>query len=276
MGEPQISDLTLCVLSGGSSGNCLYLGTRATGLLVDAGLSAKETMARLETIAVAPETINGICLTHEHADHIAGLRPLHNRHNLPLYANAGTIEAVRTDPALRDLAWQVFESGSPFEIGDISIEAFSIPHDAADPVGFVFQAAGLKAVVAMDVGMPTELLRRRLRGANVMVIEANHDLRMLEDANRPWYLKQRIKGRQGHLSNQAAADLLAETAGPELTDVFLTHLSPECNTVEAALSAAKEGLAHAGCSNVRVHPTFPDRPSKVCVITPADATPPHA
>lgn len=261
-----MSGLTVCVLASGSAGNCLFLGTATTRLLVDAGLSGRETAARLARLDVAPDTLQGICLTHEHADHIAGLRPLHGRHRVPLFANSGTVEAVRTDPSLRELAWQVFENGSPFAIGDIRLEAFSIPHDAADPVGYVIEAGGARVAIALDLGVPTALVRRRLRDCRALVLESNHDAQLLEESDRPWSLKQRILGRQGHLSNQAAADLLAEVAGPALTDVFLGHLSPECNRPDLALAAARDGLRRAGFPDVRVHPTFPDQASDVVIL----------
>lgn len=258
-----MSDLTICMLASGSSGNCLYISTRNTRILVDAGLSARETAARLSHLNITPDTIHGICLTHEHSDHITGLKPLHNRYRIPLFANAGTAEAIRTDPSFREIAWQIFENGSAFFIGDMRIEAFSIPHDAADPVGYVIETQNTKVAVAMDMGMPTELIRTRLRGCRVLLLESNHDEDMLNNADRPWSLKQRIKGRQGHLSNQALSGLLADVAGNDLTDVFLCHLSAECNRPDLALAAARAGLSRAGCSDVRTHLTFPDKPGLI-------------
>lgn len=265
-----MSGLAICVLASGSAGNSIYLATDSTQLLVDAGLSGRETTARLSSLGTTKKSLKGICLTHEHSDHITGLKPLQNLHHAPIFANAGTAEAVRADPNLRRLEWQIFENGSPFHIGNIRVEAFSVPHDAADPVGYVFEAGGIRVAVALDFGLPTTLIKRRLRECRALVLESNHDTGMLGESDRPWSLKQRILGRQGHLSNQTAAELLAEVAGPSLTDVFLGHLSQECNRPDIALAAANDSLKNAGFSQVRVHPTFPDQISEIVLLRPSE------
>jgi phosphoribosyl 1,2-cyclic phosphodiesterase len=255
--------LRVCVLGSGSRGNCTYIGSGTTSILVDAGLSARETVKRLEQIGKAPEDIRAVCVSHEHSDHVAGLRVLHTRHGIPLYANAGTVEGVGRDLRMRELPWQVFTNGSPFGIGDMTIEPFSVPHDAYDPVGFVIDAGGVRIGVVTDMGIPTTLVRERLKRCRVVVVEANHDERMLKEAKRPWHLKQRIMGRQGHLSNETAAGMLADIAGPDLDQVFLAHISDECNEEGLAVQTTESELAKTGCNHVKVRATFADRVSEV-------------
>lgn len=255
--------LRVCILASGSSGNCTYVGSPATGILIDAGLSGRETKRRLEQIDVDLDALSGICLSHEHGDHVAGVRVLHNRHGLPLFANRGTIDGLAKDPRLTALPWNVFETGSPFQIGDLLIEPFSVPHDAYDPVGFVVSGAGAKVGVVTDMGIATALIRQRLRDCDAVVVESNHDERMLEEAERPWSLKQRIKGRQGHLSNQHAVEMLTAIAGPRLRHVFLAHISEDCNERELAMRLTMSTLGEAGHKHIRVSCTFPDRISDV-------------
>jgi len=255
--------LRVCILGSGSSGNCTYIGSDSTGVLIDAGLSGKETENRLGQIGVQVSQVQGICLSHEHNDHTSGLRVLHRRHGIPIYANGGTLEAMRRDAKFAELEWRVFTTGSPFEVGVLRIEPFSVPHDAYEPVGFVVIFGDDRVGIVTDMGVATTLVRERLRRCQVVIIEANHDEEMLMGAERPWYLKQRIMGRQGHLSNQLAAEVVAEIAGPELQCVFLAHLSKDCNRQELAVKTAREMLIEAGHSHVAVSCAFPDRVSDV-------------
>lgn len=255
--------LTVCVLASGSAGNSLYAAAGSTAVLIDAGLSGRELARRLHQIGADPKTIRAVCLTHEHGDHTTGLGVLHRRWGARLYANAGTIEAMERNPDLGGLEWNVFTTGSPFEIGDLRVEPFSVPHDAYDPVGFVLVAGGVRAGIVTDMGMATELIRQRLRACRVLVVEANHDEQMVTDADRPWALKQRILGPQGHLSNRRAAELLVEVAGPDLEAVFLAHLSVDCNRPELARAVVADALRTAGHERVRVWLSSPDDVSEV-------------
>lgn len=255
--------ITLCILGSGSAGNCILFGSAATRMLIDAGLSGRETVRRLEVIGVDPATLQAVCVTHEHGDHIAGLRALRTRFGLELYANSGTIDSIRTDDSARDLKWRVFATGFPFDIGDIRVEPFSVPHDACEPVGFILSAGGIRAGIVTDIGVVTHLVRERLRQCEVLVLESNHDEQLLRASPRPWQLKQRIAGRQGHLSNQTAADLIVEVAGERLTDVFLAHISAECNQPELALKTIRTVLCDKGLSRIRLRLTYPDRVSDV-------------
>ncbi len=258
--------LRVCVLASGSSGNCIYVGSEETGILIDAGVSGKATAERLGEIGVTPESLAAICLTHEHDDHKASLHVLHRRYDVGLYANSGTIDALGHNPKLSGLPWNIFTTGQPFEIGDLVLEPFRVPHDSYDPVGFVVRCGEARIGVATDMGMATELVRQRLRNCGALVLEANHDEAMLQASGRPWALKQRIAGRQGHLSNTKAADLIVEVAGSTLQTVFLAHLSRDCNTQALALSTVQKILGREGMSHVDVKMTHASRISDLAVV----------
>jgi phosphoribosyl 1,2-cyclic phosphodiesterase len=253
--------LKLCVLASGSSGNCTFIGTEKTRILIDAGLSARRTVERLAEIGERIEDISAICVSHEHGDHIAGIRVLQKNHGIPVYANAGTFEVIGGD-----IKGARFTTGSPFSVGDFSIHPFPIPHDANDHVGFIFSAGSLKIGVATDIGMVTNALRERLRKCHVVVIEANHDETLLHEADRPWSLKQRIRGNQGHLSNRAAAALMAEIAGEGLEHLFLAHLSSDCNSPHHARTTFETVLAEAGHTHVKVRLTGAEGVSEQLIL----------
>jgi len=258
--------LKLCVLASGSSGNCIYVASETTHILVDAGLSCRETTRRLAQVGLESSRLQAICLTHEHADHCSGLPVLQRRLDLPLYANTGTIEAVEQDSRLGGLPWNVFATGSPFEIGDLRIEPFSVPHDSYDPVGFAVLSGCVRAGIVTDMGVATGAVRERLRECHLLVIESNHDEDLLKEAERPWSLKQRIMGRQGHLSNAQAGELIAEIAGPRLKTVFLAHLSSACNSPDLALDTVRRALEANGHDQIGVKLTYQDRASEVIEI----------
>ena len=255
--------LRICVLASGSSGNCTLVSSADTAILIDAGLSGRETERRLALAGASLAGIQAILLSHEHGDHTAGIGVLHRRHGIPVYANSGTIDALSRDPQQRQLAWQIFETGSPFVVGSLRIEPFAVPHDAYEPVGFVVSHGDVRVGVVTDMGMVTHLIRERLRPCRAVVVESNHDERLLQEADRPWSLKQRIRGRQGHLSNAGAAELVAEIAGPSLRQVYLAHLSEDCNREELALKTARQRLDAGGHRHVRISVCFPDRISDI-------------
>ncbi len=244
--------LTLSVLASSSAANCIFVASETTAILVDAGLSLRRLEERLAALGQGVEKLQGICLSHEHADHISGVPVLCRRHGIPVYANAGTIEGARRAWKDFEPAWRVFETGTTFTIGDLSIESFAVPHDAYDPVGFVIGSGIARVGIATDMGMPTTLIRERLRGCQGIVVESNHDERMLRDSERPWALKQRILGRQGHLSNRHAAEMVAEIAGPGLRCVVLAHVSSECNEPHVAVGEMRESLKARGCTDVQI------------------------
>ena len=259
--------LRICVLASGSSGNCTFVTSDKTSFLVDAGLSARETGARLCGVGMDLSTVSAICVTHEHSDHRGSLRAVHRKTGAALYANAPTIQALEKDPKLHSLPWNVFTTGQPFTINDIKVEPFSVPHDSYDPVGFIVSSDGATAGIVTDMGMATGLIRERLKTCSVLVLESNHDEEMLRESKRPWPLKQRILGRQGHFSNRQTAEMLQEISGPQLQSVLLAHLSSDCNDPALALRTAQAALKECGQSHVVVRLTYPDRPSHMVSAT---------
>ncbi len=255
--------LKVCVLASGSSGNCIYVGGDSTGILIDAGISGKATMSRLLAAGIDPSRIEAVCVTHEHEDHKASLAVLHRRMGVKLFANAGTIDALERCSKTAGLAWQMFTTGHPFVIGTLCIEPFRVPHDSYDPVGFVVSEGGKRIGIVTDLGIPTELVRQRLKHCNVIVLEANHDEDMLRDCTRPWAVKQRIAGRQGHLSNLKAGELLCDVASERLHTVFLAHLSRDCNRPALATYCVEEALRRRGLVSIRLCMTYPDRASEL-------------
>jgi len=255
--------MKFCVLASGSSGNCIFVGSQRTGILVDAGLSARETARRLELIGIPVSAVSAICLTHEHGDHVAGLFTLHQRYGIRLYANSGTVSALGRDPKMQRLAWQVFSTGSRFQIGDLTLDPFPVSHDAYEPVGFIVSCGSSMVGIVTDIGAPTHLVRELLRPCRALIIESNHDENLLAGAKRPWTLKQRIAGRQGHLSNRHAAEMITEIASKALSHVFLCHLSADCNRPELALKEMTGLLGKRGLTHVRVNLTFADKNSEI-------------
>lgn len=258
--------LKVCILASGSSGNCTYIASEETAILVDAGLSYKETARRLESLGADISDIGAVCITHEHDDHTACLGILRRRLKVNMYANTGTIEALQQAGKLQDLPWNVFTTGTQFEIGDMKIQPFSVPHDSYDPVGFIVSSNDSRAGIVTDMGTATGLIRERLRDCRTVIIEANHDEQLLRDAARPWSLKQRIASRQGHLSNKQAGQLLIDIMGPELKVVFLAHLSSECNRPELVVKMARKVLDDGGHGDVEVKLTYQDRVSDLVVV----------
>ena len=232
-------------LGSGSSGNSTLVTFGKRHLLVDAGLSARELALRLAGVGVAPTELAAIVLSHEHHDHARGLERFAVKYRIPVFTAPETLAALNLAP--RHLAaWHPFEPGIPFDAFGVKIDPFSIPHDAANPVGFVLTAEGVRVGIVTDLGHATTLVVERLRGCHVLLIEANHDDGMLARGPYPWALKQRIGGRLGHLSNDEAATLLATVADDDCQAVILAHLSESNNTAGLARKAVAAALAAAG------------------------------
>ena len=232
--------LSLTVLGSGSAGNCSLIATSQCRLLVDAGFSARQIVQRLESIGVRPQTLDAVLITHEHGDHVAGLEIFCRRFGIPVYANSLTAEILRRGSLAAFSGWNLFQTGGAFSVKDIEIQSFYVPHDAVDPAAFVFTGHDGSIGVLTDLGYAPKLALERIRHVHTLVIETNHDERMLqEDPKRPWSVKQRILSRHGHLSNESAAKLVAAIAGHELRRVVLGHLSRDCNRPDIALETMR-------------------------------------
>lgn len=252
--------VALTILGSGSGGNCAYVETDHARLLVDAGFSLRQIRKRLELIGRVPENLSGVLVTHEHSDHVQGLVLLARKLNIPVYCNRATQEAIAYQ-AQTELPCRLFATGGSFEIGDVTVETFSIPHDAQDPVGFMLRTNSGNIGFLTDLGHATKLVLERTRGANVLVLEANHDEQMLKNCpHRPWSLKQRIMSRHGHLSNEAAAAAAEEVMSDALRHLYLGHLSRECNTPELAGHVMRGRLAALGATHVSMQVTSQDVP----------------
>jgi phosphoribosyl 1,2-cyclic phosphodiesterase len=258
--------LKICVLASGSSGNCTLIQSDSCRILVDAGLSARETGRRLAQVGLAIEDIDAILIGHEHGDHIRGLDVLARKHKRPVYMNRATAEAVNR-PAGASWDVRIFTTSQSWTTGDLTVTPFPVFHDAQEPVGFSIRWEETIVVIATDLGMPTAVVKDKIRSARVVVMEANHDPALLMAGDRPWALKQRIRGTQGHLANDDAADLIALETGEELSDVFLAHLSRDCNRPDLVLKAVKGRLEKKGRAHVRVWLTYHDRISEMVEVS---------
>ena len=244
--------VNLTILGSGSAGNCAYLETGEARVLVDAGFSPRQIRLRLASIGRALENLAAILITHEHSDHVQGLAGLAVKLRIPVYCNRATKDEIEFRLQAR-LDCRLFTTGASFEIGDILVDTFSVPHDAQDPVGFLLRTAAGNIGFVTDLGHVTKLVIERTRAANVLVLEANHDVKMLQDCiRRPWSLKQRILGRHGHLSNEAAADMAQAVMSAGLRHLYLAHLSRECNKPELARRVVGERLQQIGATHVQL------------------------
>lgn len=229
--------LSISVLASGSKGNSIYLESHGRALVIDAGLSARELMRRMALAGADPGKVEGILVSHEHSDHNRGVRALARRLRVPVLATSGTLD--RTELA-DDITCRVIRSGESSGLGPFSVLPFTLPHDAAEPVGFIIESDGIRVGLATDLGYCTALVAERLSGADAIIIESNHDLKMLLDGPYPWFLKQRVKSRMGHLSNASSAAVLADLTHPDLQHVILAHLSEVNNDPDLAGRTARE------------------------------------
>jgi phosphoribosyl 1,2-cyclic phosphodiesterase len=243
-----IMAVSVTVLASGSKGNCTLVSSSATRLLIDAGLSCRELLRRLLLCGHDARGIDAVLITHEHSDHVAGLRVLARRLKIPVYITASTYQEYQR--CARDAAGhkvqldrrEVFNSGSSFQVGDITVTPFTIPHDAVDPVGFTFRSDGIKIGICTDLGYMPASVRNHLRGCHVLMIESNHDLELLRGGPYPWSVKQRVMSTTGHLSNDALADFLTTDYDGGAEFLILAHLSEQNNHPEIARMTAERAL----------------------------------
>ena len=242
--------MILRTLASGSSGNCILLSHGEGHILVDAGISCRRMVAALRSCGVEPEELLGVCITHEHSDHIAGLATFTRHYGLPVYTSPGTARQLCYRMAgLEDLL-RPMEPGSGAEAGPFVLGSFPTSHDAAEPMGFTFSAGGRKAAVVTDLGYVSDDVLDGVLGAQAVVCESNHDEEWLRSGPYPYYLKARILGDKGHLSNEAGAALALQCAQAGAKTVVLAHLSAENNTPARALETARRVLSAGGFGDI--------------------------
>ena len=232
--------IKVCILASSSSGNCALVATGRTRVLVDAGLSKRETFQRLAAIGEAPESIDAILITHEHSDHVSGLITLARSLDIPVYLSNLTAPAIAWGEFQPKI--ELFQSGSSFTVGDIDVSSFTIPHDAIDPVGFCLRSEGIKIGIATDLGYVTDSIRFHLRQTDLLLLESNHDLEMLKVGPYPWSVKQRVMGRKGHLSNDVAGEFIKRDLDTTTSTLVLGHLSENNNHPEIVRLVASQAL----------------------------------
>ena len=233
----------LTTLASGSSGNSSLIGdSEGNNILVDCGISCKRIIESVEKLSDSADSIKGIFITHEHTDHIGGLMMLMKKYKIPVFASLGTLSEITRckgfDSSYKKLMYKV-EANRPFRFNDFTVNCFNIPHDAAEPLGFSFEKYDIKLSVCTDFGMITDEIEEGLRGSKAMVIEANHDERMLEAGKYPFRLKRRILGDRGHISNENSGKLITKLWNEDVNHIFLSHLSDENNMPELALETVR-------------------------------------
>jgi phosphoribosyl 1,2-cyclic phosphodiesterase len=250
------------VLASGSGGNACYVGTAQTSIMIDAGLSRRELLGRLELIEVNPKTLDALIITHEHTDHVKGAGPLARLLDIPVYINAPTLKkSIKT---LGNISKPIpLHTGQPITINDLRIETFTKCHDAVDPMGLTISSNGVRLGLITDLGRSTRLVEERLKNCHSLVMEFNYDPTMLEEGPYPLHLKKRIRGPEGHLSNQQAGKLLQAVAHKGLQRVVLAHLSEINNQKKKAIQEAKDALSREGVKSTVVLVSRQDCPTSM-------------
>lgn len=253
-------------MGSGSSGNSTLVVSSGAKVLIDAGFSCREICRRVADAGVDPAELDAVLITHEHSDHVKGLSVLTKRLGVPVYLTKGTYDALNKKSDFKFGNTYTFASGQGFEIEDIGFQSFPVLHDAAEPVGYCFQNEGSKVGMATDLGKVTHLVRESLKGANCLILESNHDPGMLFRGPYPWWLKQRIKGMFGHLSNEDSASLLTDLVHTDLRHVVLAHISQQNNLKEMAHLNAMNALQKCDCSHVELQVALQDSATKPVFI----------
>ncbi len=238
--------MDFCSIASGSSGNCIFVGSDTTAVLIDAGITGKKVIEGLNGLDRRAEELDAILITHEHTDHIRGLGVLARKYGLPLYCTAGTLDAILNGRLCGDLdrsLFHVIRADEPFPIGDLKVLPFCVSHDAAEPVAYRIDSGKKSLAVVTDLGYYDDYIIRHLKKLDALLIESNHDINMLQVGSYPYYLKQRILGLKGHLSNDNAGRLLCEVLHDDMKAVYLGHLSRENNYEELALETVRGEIA---------------------------------
>ena len=241
--------MKVCLLSSGSSGNVVYVEAGRTKIIIDQGLSLKELTRRMNEAGLERTGVAGLLISHEHRDHSIGARVLANRWNVPIYTTKETHRAISNNLKGTEEIIYIKEGGD-YWIGDIFFHPFTTSHDAVNPVQFTLTDGSAKLTLATDLGYISQLVYEKLRGSDLVILESNYDEVMLFEGPYPWYLKQRIKSREGHLANHDSAEVLARLAGEGLKKAILAHISEKNNTPELVLRTAKKYLKEAGCNDI--------------------------
>ena len=234
--------MRMCSIASGSSGNCIYIGSERSHILINAGISGKRVEEGLRSLQLSGQDVNGILITHEHSDHIKGLGVLSRKFGIPIYATPGTAAAIRESESLGKIDGSLFveiKADTSFAVGDLKIEPFRISHDAAEPVAYRVACGDKTMAVATDLGVYSDYTVDKLQELDVLLLEANHDIHMLEVGGYPYYLKRRIAGERGHLSNESAGKLLCRVLHDKMKAILLGHLSKENNYAELAYETVK-------------------------------------
>ena len=261
--------MRICSIASGSSGNCTYIGTDNTHILVDAGVSCKKIVEGLNALSLSPKDLDGIFITHEHIDHIAGLGVLSRKYGVPIYGTPGTIEGIKKTSSLGKIDADFFRKvreDEKLNLKDIEVHPFKISHDAAQPVGYRVEQGNKKTAVATDMGYFDDYIVENLKGVNALVLEANHDVNMLQVGPYPYYLKQRILGNRGHLSNENSGRLLCNILHDDLKAVTLGHLSKENNLPELAYETVRMEITMQGKYKADDFPIYVAKRSEISEI----------
>ena len=262
-----IMEIKFCSLSSGSSGNCQYIETNNTRILVDGGFSGKRMEALLSSIGVCPSTLDGILVTHEHIDHVKGVGVFSRRYDLPIYANCNTwVGMEKIIGKIQEKNIKVFTSEEYLDIKDITVYPINIFHDALEPVGYIFYYNKIKISIITDTGWVNDNMKSKIKGSNLYLMESNHDINMLKEGSYPWPLKQRILSTKGHLSNDDAGRVLGEVIGGNGEIILLGHLSQDNNTPDLAHKTVRNLLLDKGINtdkDITLNLTYRDKVTNI-------------
>ncbi len=255
----------ITALGSGSRGNAILIHTEEEGILVDAGFSRKEIIARLASCGIDPRKIKALLISHEHGDHVNGARLFSDDYDIPTYTTASTGKCLN-DLGKLGKKRVFFETGSIFEIKPFNVRPFAVPHDAVDPVGFVISVESIKVGIATDLGHMNTLCIQRLKDCDALILECNHDVEMQRRSERSLKLQMRVLGKRGHLNNDDAMSALDSLVTEKTKFVFLVHLSSDCNEYSLVLELGKKKLADIGRQDILLTVVSQDRPSETIWI----------
>lgn len=257
------------ILASGSTGNAIYVGSQEKNILVDAGVSGRRMSELLAEIDVAIEELDAIFVTHEHDDHVRGVGVLARRYNIPIYLNYNTYQSLpKAVGSIDESLIKIIETGAEQRLGDMLIESFGVSHDASEPVGYILSVNGYRLSIITDLGYVSNRIKSRIKGSHAFIIETNHCVEMLQMGSYPWELKRRILSDLGHLSNDAAAEALAEIVTGDTELVHLFHRSQENNQLDLARLTVIETLERYQMihDRLKILDTYPDQPTSLEII----------